>query len=88
MRIVVFMFLALICLAGCCDRVETVPIPVAQPCAKKRPDPVRPLRETVPDWDSLTIRQKSAEVAMQGLKRANYGDALNASTIGCPEIGG
>ncbi len=93
MRVVILMFLLLIviCLAGCGHgRVQTVPVPVAQPCANHRPDPIKPLRDmiTPQEWQGLTVKQKAAQVAAQGLRRANYGDALNASTIACPEIVG
>lgn len=82
--------LILLALSGCHDRpkLEYAPIPVAQPCAKARPEPVQPLRDTIPpqEWQGLTVKQKAAQVASQGLKRANYGDALNAATAACPEI--
>lgn len=75
-------------LAGCGrDRIETVPVPVPQPCATVRPAPVEPLNKRFPavTWDLFTPQQKAAHVGAQALLLRNYGDALNAATIACPE---
>lgn len=76
-------------LAGCGqNRIETVPVPVSQPCALKRPEPVMPLNKRFPEttWDFFTVQQKAAHVSAQALLRLNYGEALNAATLACPEI--
>lgn len=82
----------LVAVAGCTrtvveDRPQRVAVPVPQPCAGERPDPVTPLKAEVPDaeWHGLDPRQKAARVGRKGLELRAYGEQLNAATAACPE---
>jgi hypothetical protein len=70
------------------DRVQTVSIPVAQPCATTRPAHPGTLESRTPDWADLDVRQKAAWVGRHGLDLRTYGEQLDAATAGCPEAGG
>jgi hypothetical protein len=76
-------------LAGCGapiqrTHVETVKVPVAQPCAGQRPAKVSSLKARTPDWDKMDVRQKAAAVGAWGLDQQTYAEHLDAATAGCP----
>lgn len=67
------------------DRVETVSVPVLQPCVSgPRPDPVKTLREKYPDWYEKSPKQQAELLAMQIIEHANHSVTLNAATSACP----
>jgi len=68
------------------DRPVTVRVPVAQPCAGPRPEPVVPLKTqfTPVQLKELTLSQKAALVSKNALERKGYGEQLEAATASCP----
>lgn len=68
------------------DRVVSVNVPVAQPCAGERPAAVPTLRERFPDpvWAGMDARQKAAAVSKQAIDLRGHGEQLDAATAGCP----
>ena len=90
MRSILF---AALLLAGCnhaAKPVESpgsvVSVPVAVGCLSgARPDAITPLSAQYGHeaWNALTVAQKAALVASQGLKHQNRADALDAATGGC-----
>lgn len=66
------------------DRPVEVRVPVSQPCAGERPAKPVALKDKVPEWNSLDVRQKAAHVARQGLEWQTYAEQLEAATAGCP----
>lgn len=70
------------------DRPVEVLVPVSQPCALPRPEPIAPIKERIDarEWQSRDVRQKAAEVARQALLRQQYGEQLDAATGACAEI--
>jgi len=84
--------LALLMLAACGprvvyrDRVATVSVPVAQPCAGARPDKGLALRERYADeaWAAMDLVQKTAAAGERGLERMDHADRLEAATAACP----
>lgn len=91
---VAVMSAVILLVAGCSprvvwrDRIVTVNVPVAQPCAGTRPAPVPTLRERYADpaWAAMDVRQKAAAVGKQAVELRGHGEQLNAATAACPEI--
>lgn len=80
--------LAALALAGCGgtiyeDRPLTVKVPVPVDCATERPIKPVPLKDKVPDWVELDVRQKAAHVGSQALEWQTYGEQLDAATAAC-----
>ncbi len=77
-------------LAGCGskviyrERVQTVNVPVRQPCAGARPAKVASLKARTPDWAAMDVRQKAAATGGWALEQLTYGQNLDAATAGCP----
>lgn len=68
------------------EKVERVSVPVAVGCVSgERPAMVAPLKErfTADQWAALTPKQKSANVAAQGLKHQNRAQMLDSATGAC-----
>ena len=66
------------------DRIQTVNVPVAQPCAGVRPAKVASLKVRTPDWQNMDVRQKAAATGQWSLDQLTYGQKLDAATAGCP----
>lgn len=94
MAAIIGLILIVLLLSGCAgkpgvvirDRPVDVLVPVVQPCAGQRPDPVMSLRDTIlrPEWDQRDVRQKTATIGKQALDRLTYTEKLEAATAGCP----
>lgn len=92
--------IAALALAGCTTTkviTEEVPVevlvPVATGCVADtdgdgegdRPDPVTPLRDTIPesDWEARAPGAKAETIRAQAGRRMNYEDQDRAATSGC-----
>lgn len=87
-----FVLLAVLLLGGCTratvvqDRPTAVSVPVTVPCVSgPRPDAVTPLSvaHSAREWAALTVKQKAALVAAQGLRHQSRADGLDAATGAC-----
>jgi hypothetical protein len=84
--------LALFALSSCAprtvvqERVQAVSVPVTVPCVSgPRPGAVAPLSagHNATAWQALTVKQKAALVAAQGLRHQSRAQALDAATGAC-----
>jgi hypothetical protein len=88
-----FLILALVALSACKEHPAEAPppptvvaVPVTVSCLSgDRPATVKALQDehALPEWNALTVRQKSALVVAKGMERQTYGDRAAAVTAGC-----